>query len=59
MTWWMEHLILNIAVFLLLWSYVEGDSKRALALYLVVAMSFYTFLGAFVYLITKGGHIPL
>lgn len=59
MPWWIEHLILNIFVFLLAWSYTEGDTKKAIIMYLVIAVAFYGFMGLFLLAIMRGGHIPI
>ena len=59
MPWWIEHLILNVFVFLLAWSYAEGDTKKGLLLYLVIAVAFYGFMGLFLLAIIWGGHIAL
>lgn len=59
MTWWQEHLILNIIVFMMSWSFTDGDTKEALRMYLLVVAVFYGFMGMFYLIISKGGHIPI
>lgn len=59
MTWWMEHLILNVFVFLLSWGYAEGKVKDGIILYLLFVMAFYGFMGIFCLIIFNGGHIGI
>ena len=59
MTWWQEHLILNVAVMLYCIGYTEGEVREGLWLYLLFFLVYYGFMGLFCILIINGGHIGI
>lgn len=59
MTWWMEHILLNVLVFLLVWCACEGDMKQTLKAYLVFILAFYACFLMLYIIVVNGGHLTI